>query len=339
MKKLVVIGGGFAGSNICRKLENYFNVTLIDEKEYFEFTPGILRSIIYPKHLKGVQVNHKDYLKKSKFILGNVSKISENYIFVNKEKIKYDYAVICSGSRYESPVKDREIVIASRSKNLIKYKDKLSKSKDVIIIGGGLVGIELVGEIIDRYNDKNIKIIHSNKRIIYRNNIKSFLYINKFLKKNNVEVICCERVIRKEKNELITKNNNHFKYDMAFFCTGIKPNSDFIEKKYLDVKGFIKADKYLRMRDNIFVCGDVASVNEEKTAQAAEKQSSIIIRNLIAIERNKRLKEYASKERPFSISLGLYDGIFEYKNFVITGIIAAFIKKIIEIKTMIKYKI
>ena len=38
-KNVVIIGGGFAGTLCARELEHYFNVTLIDRKEYFEFTP------------------------------------------------------------------------------------------------------------------------------------------------------------------------------------------------------------------------------------------------------------------------------------------------------------
>src|SRR3989344_8805815 len=111
MKKLIVTGGGFAGAKISRRLENYFEVTLIDEKEYFEFTPGILRSINYPEHLKKIQINHKDYLKKSKFILGKVIKLTNDHVFTdNKKEIEYDYLAICSGSRYESPIKDRNTV-------------------------------------------------------------------------------------------------------------------------------------------------------------------------------------------------------------------------------------
>ena len=37
------------------------------------------------------------------------------------------------------------------------------------------------------------------------------------------------------------------------------------------------------------------------------------------------------------ISLGKYDGIFEYKNVVLTGLIPAFLKLAIEKKTMWKY--
>ena len=66
MKKLVIIGGGFAGSLIAKNCENYFDTTLIDSKDFFEFTPGILRTIVQPSHAKKIQVLHKEYLKKTK---------------------------------------------------------------------------------------------------------------------------------------------------------------------------------------------------------------------------------------------------------------------------------
>ena len=68
MVKVCILGGGFAGSYIASKLENHFDVTLIDSKDYFEFTPGILRTVVKPTHSKKLQVLHKGYLKKAKFL-------------------------------------------------------------------------------------------------------------------------------------------------------------------------------------------------------------------------------------------------------------------------------
>src|SRR3989338_1455974 len=101
MKKVVVIGGGFAGSLIARKLQKDFEVTLIDTKPYFEFTPGILRTIVEPEHYKSIQVGHKDYLK-AKIIVGHVKKIEEDFVHVDGKKLPYDYLAICSGSRYNA---------------------------------------------------------------------------------------------------------------------------------------------------------------------------------------------------------------------------------------------
>ena len=65
MKKIIVIGGGFAGSYIARKLEKDFDVILIDSKDYFEFTPGILRTIVESEHIKKIQILHTHYLKRA----------------------------------------------------------------------------------------------------------------------------------------------------------------------------------------------------------------------------------------------------------------------------------
>lgn len=37
--KLVIIGGGFAGAYVAKRVERHFETTLIDTKSYFEFTP------------------------------------------------------------------------------------------------------------------------------------------------------------------------------------------------------------------------------------------------------------------------------------------------------------
>jgi NADH dehydrogenase FAD-containing subunit len=340
-KKLVIIGGGFAGAKIAKKLQDKFDVTLIDKKDYFEFTPGILRTIVYPEHANKIEVKHDEYFKKGKFVMGCVSKIRGNNVILKDhiKEIKFDYLVIASGSRYESPIKDDEnIIISSRSKELQKYHEKLSKSKEIIIIGGGIVGIELAGELVGKYKDKKIIIVHSKKVLISRNNKKSQEYAKKKLQSRGVEIIFDDRVKKKIGKKVITEKGKEILCDLAIVCTGIKPNSEFIDNKYKE-KGFVKVNEFLQFegKKNVFVCGDVAGVVEEKVAQGAEKQADIVINNILSQDKGKELKKYKSGRKPMVISLGMYDGIFEYKNFVITGFIPAFMKWAIEKKTMMRY--
>ena len=150
MKKIIVIGGGFAGSYIAKKLEKKFEVILIDAKEYFEFTPGILRTLVEPEHAKKIQILHKDYLKNCRIILGKVKDIRGNFVLANKEKIFFDYLAICAGSGYNAPFKEG-VVIATRAKTLQNHSASLERAKNILIIGGGLVGVELAGEICWKY--------------------------------------------------------------------------------------------------------------------------------------------------------------------------------------------
>src|SRR3989344_147230 len=115
-KKVVIIGGGFAGSTAARKLENDFKVTLIDLKDYFEFTPSVLRTLVEPQHVEKIQVRHVQYLEKTQIIQEHVKDISTTEVHTASQVYPYDYLIIASGSRYESPIKEADMVIAGRSK-------------------------------------------------------------------------------------------------------------------------------------------------------------------------------------------------------------------------------
>lgn len=338
MKKLVIIGGGFAGSKIAKKLENKFETTLIDEKDFFEFTPGILRSIIEPKNLCKIEIKHSDYLKNTKFVKDCVVEIRENRVFLKRhDHLKFDYLVISSGSSYKNPIKVNDILIADRGRNLTKYHNRLEKSKKIIIVGGGVVGVEMAAEIVCKYPKKKVKIIQSAEKIILRNHSRSIKLAEKFLEKKGVEIICNEKVVKQNEKNVETHSGKNYECDLLILCTGISPNSDFIERKYLDKRKYVIVNEYLQMngKENIFVCGDVASINEEKTAQSAEKQADIVIKNLTS----KNLEVYNIRKRPMVISLGKYKGIFEYKKFVFGGFIPAFMKWLVERKTMLRYKV
>jgi apoptosis-inducing factor 2 len=343
MKKVVVIGGGFCGSLVAKELEKDFDLTLIDAKDYFEFTPSVLRTIVDPEHLNKIQVKHSDYLKKAKVIIGCVEKIEGEYVYLKNEKIRFDYLVVASGSSYSFPIKEKNLVIASRGLNLKKCHESLKKSKDVLIIGGGLVGLELVAEIREFFPNKKIKMVHSSEELIGRQNKKTIDYAHNFLEKSNIEVLFNEKVIKSSKGVYETNKNRKIKTDMAFLCTGIKTNSDFLKNNFADKlnnKKQLMVNNFLQVseRKNIFAGGDVTSTNEEKTAQNAEKHAKKIIQNIRNLEKGKKLKRYEPKKRMMVISLGKNDGILSYGNFMIGGFIPAMFKRFIEWKSMEKYK-
>ena len=104
-KRIVIIGGGFAGSLIARKLQNRYSVTLIDSKDYFEFTPSVLRTIVEPKHIEKIQVRHKEYLQKTVVVKDTATDINNEEVMTPTHKFPYDYLVVCTGSTYKVPIK------------------------------------------------------------------------------------------------------------------------------------------------------------------------------------------------------------------------------------------
>ncbi len=343
MKHLIIIGGGFAGAYIAKKLEQEFDVTLFDTKDYFEFTPSVLRTLVEPEHIKKIEVLHSRYLKRATIIRETVTRVLPTEITAGKKCYPFDYLVIASGSRYNSPIKEQDIIITMRGQELRNYAHKLDKAKQVLIVGGGVVGTELAAEICEKYPQKKITLVHAQSSLLERNPKKVCAYAEKFLRKRKVTLLFNERVTGGKAKRYQTDKNNTLTADLIFLCTGIIPNSEFLEKDLghsLNERKFLHVNKHLQIEKHptIFAAGDINDIKEEKTAQSAEQQAEIVYHNIRALERKEELKEYISTLRPMVISLGKRRGIFIYRNFVLTGIIPCVLKRMIEWKTMQRYR-
>jgi len=342
MKKVVVVGGGFVGSRVSKALENKFDLTLVDTKDYFEFTPSILRTLVEPGHIKKIQVKHKDYLKKANIINDHAHELGGNYIKTSKENIRFDYLVIAVGSEYGSPIKEEDVLSAQRAEELRDYHHRLVESDSVAIIGGGLVGVELAAEICERFPKKKLFLIHSKDRLIERNRVASSEYCRKFLEKRGVNIILNERGIVRKKEVLLKNSDKKIKADLIFSAVGIKPNSECADANFsqdIDDIGCFRVNDFLQLsgRENIFVGGDVVGLREEKTAQAAERHAEVIVYNINAIESQRPLRKYFHKRRPLIISLGKRDGILETRNFILKGYLTSILKNFVEWKSMKGY--
>ncbi len=333
MKQVIIIGGGFAGSYAARTLEKDFAVTLIDNKEHFEFTPSILRSVVEPEHIKQIQLEHKKYLN-CDVVFDEVLEIEKNKINTEKGSFSFDYLIIASGSNYNEPIKHANLVLTSRANELKDYAHRLKEAQKVLIIGGGIVGVELAAEIAEKYADKEIILVHSRDQLMNRNHPKCHSRADKFLKKNGVKIRHEEKVIGHENETWITNTGKKIEADIAFLCTGIVPNSKFISEKFLDQKKHVKVNQYLQVNNNIFAAGDVNDVKEEKTAQGAEKQAQIVVKNIYHLEKGEKLEKYVSGKKMMVISLGKKDGILTKGNFNLTGRVTSWLKELIEKKEM-----
>ena len=343
MKKVVIIGGGFAGAYIARKLEKSFDVTLIDTKNYFEFTPSVLRTLVEPEHVHSIQRNHTKYLQQARVVQDHDREVREHDVTTTKETFPFEYLIICSGSRYNSPIKEEDLAIVSRAAELRRFAQKLQKAHHVLIIGGGIVGVELAAEIVTHYPHKKITLVHAHSRVMERMPPHISHYAEKFLTKRGVQIMYNNRVEVNQGKTYHLSRGEKMTPDMAFLCTGITPHSEFMEKHFfplLSDKKYVNVTNTLQVKGmkHMFAAGDVTSIREEKTAQNAEKQAQIVVENIVHTERGEALTEYHSNPRMMVISLGRWKGILTYKNVVLTGIIPGILKTVIEWKTMWRYR-
>ncbi len=342
MKQVVVVGGGFAGAKIAKTLQHQFDVTLIDTKDYFEYTPSILRIPLKTNVLKHIRVKHASYLKKGKIITTPATTITKTHVITKDLELPYDYLVLASGAKYAMP-KPEVDAIRIHADDLKKSATRMHHASSAVIIGGGLVGVELAGEIAHYMPNVQLTIVHPKDSIIDRNAEKAIKLCEKYLLKKGVNMIYNDKVVGKKGVHYLTEKKQEVRGDIAFLCAGIRSSTHYLEEHFkhiLNERGFVKTMPTLLAEGekNIFVAGDMTEIKEEKLAQVSEKHANVIIHNIKAMEKKKPLKHYEPKKRPEVISLGPRYAVFQYKNIIISGIIPAIIKKCIEWKGILPYK-
>jgi NADH dehydrogenase FAD-containing subunit len=346
-KKVVVVGGGFAGTGVAQNLEPYFHVTLIDTKDYFEFTPSVLRTIVEPTHIKRLQVMHNHYLRSATVIQKEVLRVEFDRVVLDDRTVPYDYLVINSGSTYNPPFKETKLIGSTRGSTMRESNYTLRKAKKVLVIGGGLVGVELAAEIAVHFPKKEVTLVHSQSTLMNRFPKKAIKYVTDFLKDRGVRIVYNERVVGHRAQTFITDQGVEIPADIGFLCTGITPNSGFLKETFPDAiagNGYVCTNEYLQLSGtviypNIFVAGDVLDVKEEKMAQGAEYMAKLVSDNIFYMDKGKAPNKYTSPlARPVVISLGKYHGVFVFGSFVITGPLPALLKEAIEWKTLVRYR-
>lgn len=336
---IIIAGGGFCGCLVAKYFQNdkRFNVTLIDEKNYFEYSPGIIKLITNPNYHDKIKKNYNLFLKNVRIIRGIITKITPKTIETkNNKSYNYDFLVISTGIEYPILLDNTNNVFTIKSGDEVKkLNSKIIHANKIIVIGGGLIGVETAGEIVTKYPKKELTIVHKADRLIERNTLKTSNYAKKNLEKHGAGIIFKQKIQKHKENVFITDEKEKNRADLAIWSAGIKFNPFFMKEfsnKIFSEKNALNVNQFLQLKGNskIFVGGDITSIDEEKTAQNAKRHARIIIKNINRMLKNKKLKSYKIRKIPLVISLGRYNGLFTHQYFTISGFIPAFLKWIVE---------
>ena len=217
--RVVIIGGGFAGIAISKKLRNKnVQVVLIDKHNYHTFQPLLYQvatggleagSIAYP--IRKVIQEYKDFY----FRLTSVKEIdTKNHKIITEiGDLHYDYLVIATGSK-TNYFGNKEIernsmsmktipqslnirsLILENFEQAVLLKDKTEQNAlmNFVLVGGGPTGVELAGALAEMkkailqkdYPDLDISkmqinLIQSGERILNTMSEKSSAAADKFL--------------------------------------------------------------------------------------------------------------------------------------------------------------
>lgn len=346
MKNVLIIGGGFAGAQCAlilnKSLPENYKLYLFDKKDFFQFTPSIHKIITNYRYEKKIVVPYKHFLKKTKIITEEVTKVTKKEVKAGKKTYSFDYLVICSGAQVINPFNNNNIFILKTIEDARKLYDAVQVAKNITIIGGGYTGSEVAGELITKTN-KKINIIEKHNRLLCRQNIFASTDAYNYLTKKGVKIYFEQEISKFQSGFIYTTKREKIPTDIIIWCAGIKPNLSFLGaelKNKKNEKGQLLTTPTLNLQGykNIFVGGDITSFEEEKSAQNAEYHGKIIAENILRSIKKKKLLKYTPKPRIMIISLGDYYSIYTSNNIAWGSFLPAILKKLIEKKTIWKYK-
>jgi NADH dehydrogenase FAD-containing subunit len=329
-KRILVIGGGYAGQSAGKLLDGDFEVTVVEPRDFLVHKIAGVRACVRPEWADALLVPQQTALTRGKRVKASVAKISTNTVHLADGKtLPFDYLILASGGTSLSPAEPRG------SENLKKdYEDvahAIESAKHILVVGGGPVGVELIGEIHGKFAEKQITLVHAGAKLV--DNVKAtpedkfHEEIKTKLEAKNVNIKLGVKAEVDFNNKAYLNVQGPVKLsdgssveavDLVLLCAGYKPNTEFVEPAWLDERRLVKVNQHMQVTNvaagNVFAIGDCNDVKETKTYVVCGTQvgktegwprghADIVNDNIRAIEKKAELVKYTPNTQWFGMIL------------------------------------
>ncbi|WP_146947626.1 NAD(P)/FAD-dependent oxidoreductase [Cyclobacterium qasimii] len=262
LPRIVVIGAGFAGLKLARKLKNKnYQVILLDKNNYHQFQP-----LFYQVATAGLEPSAISFpLRKVfhntpnvTFRMAEAQRIdqSQNRLYTDIGYIEYDYLILAMGAdtnyfgmknimENSIPMKSVSEALFIRNKIISNYErainiadiEKRKALMNVVIVGGGPTGVELAGAMAELRNEvfpkdypqlnfHNMKVvlIEAGPSLLAGMSATSGLKAKEYLESLKVEIMLQTAVEDYDGLNVIIKGEKLLQTNTLLWAAGIKPN-------------------------------------------------------------------------------------------------------------------
>lgn len=288
--KLVIIGAGFGGLQLARKLRNKagFDITLIDKVNHHQFQPLFYQVATAGLDASNISFPLRKIFHKSKNIkirLGEVKQIlaAENKLVTDFGDVYFDKLVIATGAdtnffnntqiaAHALPMKSTIEALNLRYKILQNFEkatelqgsESIEGYLNVCIVGGGATGVELSGAIAEMkkfvlhkdfpeldFSKMNIYLFEGTAKTLEMMQPKSSDRSMKYLQKLGVTLKTNTKVISYNGDKLVTNFNEEIKTKLVIWAAGIKGNiPEGIDATLIARGNRIKVDRQCKVIDS-----------------------------------------------------------------------------------------
>ncbi len=284
MEHIVIIGNGISGVTTARHVRKLSDkkITLVSaETDYFFSRTALM--YIYMGHMKFEHTQpyenwfwEKNKINLKKGFVKTIDTKSKKLHFAKGDSLQYDKLVIATGSKpnkFGWPGQDLDGVMGMYHKqdleNLEKYAPNNKVCKRAVIVGGGLIGIELA----EMLNSRNISVTFLVREDSFWNMVLpkgESQMINKHIKNHHIdlrlgtnlkEIISDEN--GKVKGIVIAETGEIIDCNVVGLTAGVSPNITFIKDSEIETGRGVKVNRFLETNiKDIYAIGDCAEQHE-----------------------------------------------------------------------------
>lgn len=312
-ESIVILGGGYAGAMAAARIARRgIPVTLVDAR------PAFVERIRLHQVAAGDDVAPVPYARMFRnlpvaFVQARVTRIdrANRRVLTTAGALPYDKLVYALGSE-------------ETGMNPIAIREQLQTAKSMIVVGGGLTGIELASEVAERHPHVKVTLVDSGTlgRAL---SPRAQRHLRTWFAEHNVTVI---------ENHRVT-GDSELAADVVVWCTSFTLSPIAREAGlHVNARGQIVVDDHLRSSDpSIFAIGDAAACRDYRMSCAlALPMGAHVADTISGVAREPFRFGFAIQ----CISLGRHDGIIQLvnaddspKEMAITGRPGAWIKELV----------
>lgn len=325
-KKIIIIGGGFAGIQLVRNLdEKLFDLILIDKINHHQFQPlfyQVATSQLEPSSISFPFRHIFKYKANTEIRLAEVLSIStaQNKIETTIGDFDYDYLIIAIGCKtnyfgnndiatFSFPLKTTYDAITIRNHVLLVF-ERIISSKDeekeslynIIIVGAGPTGVELAGAFAEikknvlpkdypgiDFTRLKIILIEGSKNTL--NNMSDIAKnaSRKYLQQMGVSILTETFVQSYDGNVLLLNNGNSIKSKTVIWAAGVTGNIiKGIPDNFYSAGNRLKVNRINKVigTENIFAVGDIALMETPKYPKGHPQLANVAINQAKNLAKN-----------------------------------------------------
>ena len=323
--RVAIVGGGFAGLACARALDpRRFDVLLVDRSAQFEFVPNIHEIVSGVKTPETVQLPLRPVMDSlgHRFRRATVQSAdteARQLLLGRGRPVDYDTLVMAAGATdatFGVPgVRDHSVSFqtASDCRQIARRLAHLAGRRQparAVINGGGITGIEALGEILRRYRNSGLAttVVEARERLLPQQPAGLDPYVRDLSAPYNVELLTgtAVRAIGPASVELV--DGRTLPSDLTLWTGGPAPQPLLSESGLAEPGAWAPVDAYLRstLGEGVYVAGDAAELPTPQARQAYHSldMGAAVARNLLRQSRGRQPARYHPSAKPVLVSFG-----------------------------------